>query len=139
MDENPGVEGTYRTASPWPVLIAVGLAVAEVGVVFPLYPLAVGGLLLFLGSVVGILRETGYVDDPWPALVYGGVVLIVLGTVIYRLTTGGFAVDEATLSTATGAIRGVAVVIAGTLAIVAGVSGRFVVGVRCSFLDYVVE
>ena len=58
-----------RKASAWPVFVAVGLAVAEIGVFLDgLYPLAVAGLLLFVGSVAGIVSEAGYVDRPWRLL-----------------------------------------------------------------------
>ena len=51
-------------ASPWPLFVALGLAVGEVGVFMGLYPVAVGGLLLFVGSVAGIVQEAGYSERP---------------------------------------------------------------------------
>ena len=64
MDEQPGLSEQYRRASPWPLFIALGLPIAEIGVLFGLVPLAVGGLLLFVGSVAGIVQESGYVERP---------------------------------------------------------------------------
>lgn len=82
MDDSPGLSDEYRMASPWPVFVAFGLAISEVGVVLGLIPVAVGGLLLFVGSVAGIVREAGYVARPWGVLGGLGVVLVLLGAVV---------------------------------------------------------
>ena len=80
-----GATGPARKASPWPVFVAVGLAVSEIGVFLDgLYPLAVAGLLLFVGSVAGIVAEAGYVDRPWPLLAGLSVVLVVLGAALFQ-------------------------------------------------------
>jgi hypothetical protein len=78
MEEQPGLSDQYRTASPWPVFVALGLALSEIGVFIGLFPVAVFGLILFGGSIAGILTESGYVARPWPTLVGVGVVLAVL-------------------------------------------------------------
>jgi hypothetical protein len=72
MEEQPGLSDQYRTASPWPVFVALGLALSEIGVFIGLFPVAVFGLLLFGGSVAGILTESGYAERPWPTLLVVG-------------------------------------------------------------------
>ena len=78
MEEQPGLSDQYRTASPWPVFVALGLVLSEIGVFIGLFPVAVFGLILFGGSIAGILTESGYVTRPWPTLVGVGVVLTVI-------------------------------------------------------------
>lgn len=82
MSEDPGVAEGYRMASPWPLFVAVGLALSEVGVVLNVVALSVGGLLLFVGSVAGIVREAGYVDRPWGLLGALGLALVAIGTAL---------------------------------------------------------
>ncbi|MFB6307792.1 MAG: hypothetical protein ABEH35_00540 [Haloarculaceae archaeon] len=79
MDEQPGLSDRYRMASPWPLFVALGLVLSEVGVVLGIFPVAVFGLLLFGGSVAGILTESGYAARPWPTLLAVGSGLAVLG------------------------------------------------------------
>ncbi|USZ68667.1 hypothetical protein NGM10_02740 [Halorussus salilacus] len=111
MDEQPGLSDEYRKASPWPVFVAFGLAIFEVGIVMALFPVAVGGLLLFVGSVVGILRESEYVGNPWKALVAASVVCLVAGGAVALNTTDAIR------------LRGLAVVVGGFLVLLAGVFG----------------
>ncbi|MFC7028455.1 hypothetical protein ACFQJ5_14265 [Halomicroarcula sp. GCM10025324] len=82
MEEQPGLSDQYRTASPWPVFVALGLALSEVGVFVGLFPVAVFGLILFGGSVAGILTESGYASRPWPTLVGVGAVLALIAALI---------------------------------------------------------
>jgi len=82
MDDQPGVGDRRRKASPWPLFVALGLAISEVGVVLNLLPLSVGGLLLLVGSVSGIVREAGYVERPWGLLGALGALLVVLGAIL---------------------------------------------------------
>jgi hypothetical protein len=111
MDEQPGVSDEYRKTSPWPVFVAFGLAIFEVGIVWPLFPVAVGGLLLFVGSVVGILTESGYVADPWKALIAASVGCLAVGGTV-ALATGGSV-----------RLRGLAVLVGGVVVLAAGVFG----------------
>ncbi|WP_336034433.1 DUF7541 family protein [Halobacterium yunchengense] len=73
-----GLSDEYARASPWPIPIVLGIVISEIGIVFDgLLPVAVGGLLLLAGSVVGILRESGFASTLYrPALgvaaVFGG-------------------------------------------------------------------
>ncbi len=79
MDESPGLSEQYRKASPWPVFIALGVPISEIGLVFDIFPIAVGGLLLFCGCIGGILQEAGYVAQPWNALSIMALLLFALG------------------------------------------------------------
>ena len=71
-------EGPTRT-SVWPLVVAMGLTVSEVGVFMGVYPLAVGGLVLFVASVAGITHEAGYTGRPWRLAGALGVVLVAVG------------------------------------------------------------
>lgn len=79
MDEDPGLSEGYHMASPWPVFIAVGLAISEVGILFDLFVVAVGGLMLLCGSIAGMATEAGYAKTPWRALGVCAVALLGLG------------------------------------------------------------
>ena len=111
MDEQPGLSDEYRKASPWPLFVAFGLAIFEVGIVWPLFPVAVGGLLLFVGSVVGILRESGYIADPWKGLVVAAAVCLAAGGLVALTTTGSVH------------LRGVAILAGGLVILAGGVFG----------------
>jgi len=82
MNEQSGLSDQYRRASPWPLFVALGLALSEVGVFIGVFPVAVFGLLLFGGSIAGILTESGYTRRPWSALIALGTVLAVAGIAI---------------------------------------------------------
>jgi len=94
MDEDPGLSDQYRTASPWPVFVALGLALSEVGVFVGLFPVAVFGLILFGGSVAGILTESGYAERPWPTLLAVGALLSVIaaGIAVWQLPSSAIGV-----------------------------------------------
>jgi hypothetical membrane protein len=116
-----------RKASPWPLFVALGLAVAEVGIFMEgLYPVAVAGLLLFVGSVAGIVHEAGYVDRPWTLLGGLGLLLIVAGGLVLYSQVG---VDllSALASENTIIVRGYAILGAGVIAVFGGLAGLFVV------------
>ncbi|MBB6645945.1 DUF7541 family protein [Halobellus ruber] len=78
-EPEPGLSEQYRRASPWPLFVALGIPIAEVGIVFDLFPIAVGGLLLFGGSAAGMATEAGYAKTPWRALVGAAVPFAALG------------------------------------------------------------
>lgn len=126
MEEQPGLSDQYRTASPWPLFVAVGLALSEVGIFLGSFPVAVGGLLLFGASVSGILREAGYVSRPWRTFALIGVALVAVGALV--VTTQA---DLATLSITglvanpgSGAVgRGLAIAVAGAMMVAAGGTG----------------
>lgn len=128
MEEADSVSDPPK-ASAWPLFVALGLAVAEVGVFLSgLYPVAVAGLLLFATSVAGILHESGYVIRPWRALGLLGGVFVLAGAaiVVYQV---GASVDA--IAAAVGAGNGIvfrafAIAAAGIIAGVAGVVGGVV-------------
>ena len=113
MVEQGGFEEGVRRVSAWPVFVALGLAISEVGIVLGIAPIAVGGLLLLGGSVVGIVHEAGYVDSPWPLLAGLAVGLIVIGTALALLTVGRVE------------LRGWSIAAAGALLLAAAGLGRF--------------
>ena len=109
MDENPGLSDQYRSASPWPVFVALGIPIAELGILFDVFPLSVGGLLLFCGSVAGMAREAGYAKSTWRALAALGVACLALGaglTYGVDLPTRGYAVIAAAVLLLVGAVAG---------------------------------
>lgn len=120
MVEEPGLSDQYPTASPWPVFVALGLVLSEIGVFIGLFPVAVFGLILFGGSVAGILTESGYAERPWPTLLGVGVALTVLAALfaVWQLPMA-----EITLSNVgTGPLltRLVAVAVAGVVMVAMG-------------------
>ncbi|QRV15933.1 DUF7541 family protein [Haloterrigena salifodinae] len=105
------------TASPWPVLVAIGLAGSEVGIVVDLLPVAVGGLVLFAASVAGILAESDHVADPLPVAMGFGAVFALGGGMLYALGTD--TVAPAATDGLTGlTTRGLAIAIAGIVTVV---------------------
>lgn len=126
MEEQTGLSDQYRKASPWPLFIALGLALAEVGVFLNIVPFAVGGLLLLSGSLGGIMSESGYTATPWSFIGVLGVILALVGivlTVLYPLGGGG-AFDIG--------FRGVAIAIAGVLCMGGSLVGRLFLDDRSS-------
>lgn len=115
MDENPGLSDQYRMASPWPLFVALGLPIAELGLLFGIIPLAVGGVILFGGSIAGMLGESGYVETPWRALGVIALLAVVLGVVLVYVDP----MTPAPLSA-----RGYATVGAGLFMLLAGVAGE---------------
>jgi hypothetical protein len=113
MDENPGLSDQYRTASPWPLFVALGIPISEIGILFDIFPLSVGGLLLFCGSVAGMARESGYASSPWRALAALGALALAAGAGL------AFGVDLQT--------RGYAVIVAAALLLVGAVAGELFV------------
>ncbi|MFC6787097.1 DUF7541 family protein [Halobaculum halobium] len=114
MDENPGLSEEYRMASPWPLFVALGLPIAEIGILFGLVPLAVGGLLLFCGSIAGILRENGYVSSAWRGLAVLSAFVLAGGLALWYA-------DSATASDLL--IRAYSMIGTGVLMLLAGVGG----------------
>lgn len=115
MDEDPGLSDQYRMVSPWPLFVALGLPIAELGLLFGLVPLAVGGLLLFGGSVAGMLRESGYVETPWRALVVVAALAVALGgALLYADPMTAVSVTQ----------RGYSAIAAGAIMLLVGVGGE---------------
>lgn len=82
MSEDAGLSDQYRKSSPWPVFIALGLAIGEVGILFNVFPVAVGGLMLLCGSIAGMTKEAGYAATSWRALGVCAVLLFGFGGVL---------------------------------------------------------
>lgn len=118
-----GVSDRYRKASPWPLFVALGLAVSEVGVVFGFVPVATGGLLLFGGAIAGIVQEAGYATQPWRLLAGVGAVFAVAGALVVatQITPAGVA-DTVLAPTGIG-LRGLSIAAAGAILVAAGVVG----------------
>jgi hypothetical protein len=117
MDEQAGLSDQYRMASPWPIFVALGIPIAELGILFDVFVVAVGGLLLFCGSVTGLLREAGYAETAWRPLAVFAVLLFAVGGVL--------AFTEVSLVT-----RGYAIITAGVLLGLAGIGGELLVPKR---------
>jgi hypothetical protein len=125
MEEQPGLSSEYRTASPWPLFVALGFALSEVGIFLGVFPVAVGGVLLFGGSVAGILTESGYVTQPWQTLGVLGVAFAAIGAAIIWTGVGDTASLTAIVAEPTGVTgRGLAVMVAGVMLVAAGGTGR---------------
>jgi hypothetical protein len=97
-------------ASPWPPFVALGIPIAEIGILFDVFAVAVAGLLLFCGSLTGMLQEAGYARTPWRPL--GVFALLLFGL--------GAAMAFTSVSLVT---RGYAVITAGVLMALAGIAG----------------
>lgn len=129
MADEPGVSDQYRMSSPWPVFVALGLAIAEVGIVIGMFAVAVGGLVLLAGSVAGILTESGYVERLWNPLVGFGVALVAIGGVLFVTQLGtdfGVIGDVVARPGDFGRVvpRALAISIAGVLLLLAGTTGH---------------
>jgi hypothetical protein len=133
MSDTPGVNEGYQKSSPWPIFVAFGLAISEVGVFVPLFPVAVGGLLLFAGSIAGILYESDTVADAWTTFGALGGGLAALGVGLYLYTGAPLTVDQLVVTVEVGttpgggsvAYRALAIVTAGLFAVVGSLVGRF--------------
>lgn len=107
MSEQHESASTPARASPWPLFVALGLTLSELGVLFGSSPVSVGGILLLSASVVGILRESKYASTLYvPGLAVGGLFTAV-GAVVYVFTSLTF--------------RGSYVTVAGVIVVVASV------------------
>lgn len=89
MTEEHAVSSAKPRASPWPIPLVLGLVTAELGIVFggPWLPVAVFGLLLFGGSVAGILRESSYVEAIWRSALVVTILYAVGGALVVTLTS----------------------------------------------------
>ncbi len=113
----------YDKTSPWPIVVVLGLVLSELGILFNVYPVAVAGLVVFVGSVSGIVDEAGYVVSPWRLLVGLGAVLAVLGGIIVSVRfDGGLSVSVFAAAAADGILqRGLTIAATGAVVSVAGI------------------
>ena len=117
MEENPGLSDQYRKASPWPLFIALGVPISEIGLVFDIFPVAVGGLLLFCGCIAGLLQESGYIELPWTALGVMALLLFVAGGWVVTANPGGIDLT----------LRGYAMIASGGILVAAVIAGKLFV------------
>lgn len=117
MDEQPGLSDQYRMASPWPIFVAFGIPIAELGILFDVFVVAVGGLLLFCGSLTGLIREAGYAKTAWRPLAAFAALLLAIG--------GALVVTDVNLVT-----RGYAIITAGAFLAAVGIGGELFVPKR---------
>lgn len=124
-DEDSTVNDRVGRVSPWPLFIAIGLGLSEVGIVFGLVPLAIGGILLFGGSCAGILHEAGYVASLWhPLRAIGGLFCVLGGGLwLIRLPTYTIQSGVQTIALDIVALRGVVILVAGGLLVATGLLG----------------
>jgi|GEM_PF-169545 len=111
--------------SPWPPFVAAGLAVTEIGIVMNLVGLSIGGILLFGGSVAGILTETEYASSPWTPLVILGTLFLGFGGYMWATQVPLYTIDAFLAAAASNAIamRGEAIVIGGGLLVIGAIGG----------------
>lgn len=129
MDDQPDPSDQDRISSPWPLIIMLGLVFSELGLLFNVFPVAVGGLLVFIGSVVSIILESGYAERPWNLLLGLGLVLVMLGGILTAAQIDAITLDAFTsIFTQPNSIvdRGAAMLVAGIAVVLAGTGGRFV-------------
>lgn len=112
--------------SPWPLFIAIGFAISEIGILFGTVPLAVGGILLFGGSCAGIIYEVGYSNSPWSISALIGVLFIGIGGILLGSIISDFSVTTMlTVVSENGvAQRAAVVLVGGVLLLVGGIVGR---------------
>jgi hypothetical protein len=113
----------YDKTSPWPIVVVLGVVFSELGILFNVYPVAVAGLVVFVGSVSGIVDEAGYVVSPWRLLVGLGAVLAVLGGIIVSVRFDGGLSASVFAAAATDGIlqRGLTIAATGAVVSVAGI------------------
>lgn len=121
MDEQPGLSSRYRKVSPWPIFIAFGIVISEIGILFALLPIAVGGLALLSGSIAGMATEAGYAATPWRALgVCAGVLVVLGGALLYvgsLPAAAGTRIDD----------RGIAILVTALLVSLGALSGQYLI------------
>ena len=122
------VDANARAArtSPWPILVAVGLAVSELGVFVGSFPVAVSGLVLFGGSAAGFAHDAGYGTSPVGPVLAAGCVLVVLGGAVWIVRAPGATVSALVEVAGTDGVvrRGLAILVAGGVLVGAGAVGR---------------
>lgn len=132
MSEQPGVSDQYRMASPWPVFVALGFAITELGIFLGVFPISVAGVLLFGGAVAGILTEAEYTSELWRTIALTGVAFAGLGVFLGALqvvVSGGFgvdvvlgAIDQPNIAGHRLVSRGLAILAAGVILVATGVT-----------------
>lgn len=109
-----------RRTSPWPILVAVGLAVGELGVLFGLVPIAVGGVVLFGASAAGVIRDAGLATTASRPLAAVGTAIGAASLAVWRLRADALAGDAFLAAAATDAVAARAAVVFGAAAVLLG-------------------
>lgn len=114
------------------MFVALGVASAEVGVLFGIVPVAVGGVLLFGGAAAGIAREAGLAEGPWRPLQFVGGAIGAASALVWALRSSALEPDAlaAAASTDAIAVRAAVVLAAAVLLIAGGTVGSLVDSVR---------
>jgi peptidoglycan/LPS O-acetylase OafA/YrhL len=101
------------------VFVALGIPISEIGLLFDVLPIAVGGLLLFCGSIAGLVAEAGYAKSPWRAAAGCAVTLFAFAGLLVYLSSsdGGAALGQ----------RGLAIVVSGGLLLAGSLVGSLAV------------
>lgn len=122
-DGNRAVTDHKPSASLWPMFVAFGLAIAEVGVFVGVFVFTVVGFLTFTGGVTGILTESGYVERPWRTLGVMGLVVLALGAAVFVAFGGVVGGAELVAVSNAVAYRGLSMIAAGFITLLAAVVG----------------
>lgn len=104
--------GGFTRGSPWPLVVALGFTLSEVGIILGFRAVAITGLLIFICSLTGILHETGYVTNPERTLTALGVIIT---------SSGLWLLLSARIGTT---IRGQALLIAGIVSLIGAIAWR---------------
>jgi len=115
MSEESDPEQSFTGASPWPLFVALGFALSELGVILGLRPVSVAGLLLFVSAVAGILTESGYISRPDRAIGIQGAALLAIGGALIVQNRTGTTVRGQSIVIASGICLAAALVWAGAL------------------------
>lgn len=125
MSRRSDARGGIARASPWPILVAVGLAVSELGVFFGSVPVAVAGVVLLGGASAGLAHDAGYGSSPAGPLLAAGGLFVVLGGVVWVVRAADPTVPALLAAPGADGVarRGLAILVAGGLLVGAGVAG----------------
>ncbi|MFT4880317.1 MAG: hypothetical protein ACI9CA_000098 [Natronomonas sp.] len=123
-DIEPGLSEQYRKASPWPLFVALGFVLSELGVIMGFFSVTVVGLLLFGGTTGAILQESGYIAQSWRAMVSIGALFALLGAVVIATWGETLAVGGLVDPTNSFAYRGFAVAISGAILAAVGTTAK---------------
>ncbi len=131
MDAQPGLDDQYRRSSSWPLFVALGLVISELGVLFGVIPISVGGLVLFIGAIAAAVSEAGYTDRPWRLLAGLGGLLVGVGVLIAVTQASALAPAAVIGVFAKGfaqppngvVVRGISIIVAGIAGIVLALVG----------------
>ena len=105
-DPGPDPDPDPDASGIWHAFVPLGLVTAEIGVLFDLTPIAVGGLVLFARSIAGVLVEMRFARGPVYLLTGIGLLYALAGSgLVYAFggSTGAFELG----------FRGIALAVAG--------------------------